>query len=1035
LGLASAVIVQASGVAPGALENETSLAVVPGGQTLSASTTLTFTKGDEVWVDVDGDLKVDPGDTIRYEITIENAGPATATGVTFSDTIPVYTVLSGTIKVSPLAFDDVYTTVGNTLLEVGTPSSPSGAPKIASSSPITANDKAFNGTNALVNDDSLFSIVDMDTTSAQGGTVIDEGGGAFSYLPPAGFSGADAFTYTIKNAADELTGTGRVDIVVGTRVFYVKNDVAGPGTGRSADPFNTLSAAESAANQTGDIIYVHYGDGTTTNQYAGITLLNGQQLTGEGVDLVVDGMTLYSAGTAPTIGNGVGDGVTLAQSNTVRGLTVGNASGYAIADGGGTVGGLTINQVTINNNIGGGVNIANGGALDVTLDSLVSFGGISGINLNAVSGTATFTTVAIEGSSGAGIAITNNSGTVNVNGGTIGMGDDPAGNAVDIDGTGGGTGSINIAASVRKTTSGRVVEVTNRTGGAVIISGNLACDTSCTGLNVASNSAGSTTFSGGIKMIYTGANNAVTLSGNTGHTINFNGGGLSIYTTSGTGFSATGGAAGINVTGSGNAIDSTTGVALNVANTTIGGSGLTFHSISAGTSSGSTGTGIILDNTGSSGGLTVTGDGATAGSGGTIRNKTGANGSSNGVGIWLNQTRDVSLSYVQLNDFDNFAIRGTSVTNFVLANSVINGANGTSAAADEGSVSFDNLLGSATFSNDSISGGAEDNIVVTNSTGTLDRMMVTGTTIGANHAITGNDGILVEAQGAAVLRITVDNSTFTSARGDLFQANGLGTSTVDVVFTNNTLSNNHPNIVSGGGGTTFSGGSATAVINYTYVISGNTFRDALGNAITANFINGSGTVNGTIENNTIGVAGVSASGSSQGAGISVGAAQNVVHTVTIRNNVVTEVQGSTGGIDIVANTDVSFNATIVGNSVTVNGSFPFTALYTILGGGTGVEIGTACLDIRNNTFDASSVAFAGNAVFLDQISSLANYNLPGYAGSPNGEFMGGTASANIHTYLAGRGNVMVNGPFPGFPGGGVDAGLVVGVTGVGSGCP
>src|SRR6185295_4457148 len=70
--------------------------------------------------------------------------------------------------------------------------------------------------------------------------------------------------------------------------------------------------------------------------------------------------------------------------------------------------------------------------------------------------------------------------------------------------------------------------------------------------------------------------------------------------------------------------------ALNVANTTIGASGLTFRSISA--PSATTDAGIILINTGSSGGLVVTGldgvDGDTLpdpGSGGTIAHKTGGN--------------------------------------------------------------------------------------------------------------------------------------------------------------------------------------------------------------------------------------------------------------------------------------------------------------------------------------------------------------------------------------------------------------------------
>ena len=121
-----------------------------------------------------------------------------------------------------------------------------------------------------------------------------------------------------------------------------------------------------------------------------------------------------------------------------------------------------------------------------------------------------------------------------------------------------------------------------------------------------------------------------------------------------------------------NILTTTTGTALNVANTTIGAEDLTFQSISAGTGAGSTGVGISLDTTGSVGGLHVTGlDGGDAGTApdGLWRHhpghKTGADGSTTGgVGIYLNNTSDVQLAGMQLNDFDNFAIRGNQVTDF-----------------------------------------------------------------------------------------------------------------------------------------------------------------------------------------------------------------------------------------------------------------------------------------------------------------------------------------------------------------------------------
>src|SRR5688572_12468963 len=68
----------------------------------------------------DGDGKADPGETIEYTAVIQNSGADPATGVTFNDIIDLNTTLvDGSLNVSPLAADDTYATIGNTLLEVG----------------------------------------------------------------------------------------------------------------------------------------------------------------------------------------------------------------------------------------------------------------------------------------------------------------------------------------------------------------------------------------------------------------------------------------------------------------------------------------------------------------------------------------------------------------------------------------------------------------------------------------------------------------------------------------------------------------------------------------------------------------------------------------------------------------------------------------------------------------------------------------------------------------------------------------------------
>src|SRR6185295_12345308 len=79
---------------------------------------ITATKVDS-FPDLDG--KAAPGETITYDVNINNNG-TDATGVNFTDTIDSNTTLvPGSLKVSPLAYADVFSAAQNTPLSVGAP--------------------------------------------------------------------------------------------------------------------------------------------------------------------------------------------------------------------------------------------------------------------------------------------------------------------------------------------------------------------------------------------------------------------------------------------------------------------------------------------------------------------------------------------------------------------------------------------------------------------------------------------------------------------------------------------------------------------------------------------------------------------------------------------------------------------------------------------------------------------------------------------------------------------------------------------------
>jgi uncharacterized repeat protein (TIGR01451 family) len=299
------------------------------------------TKTDALSDDADSDGKADAGDTIHYTVDVENNGPGSANGVTFSDTPDANTTLvPGSINVSPLAFNDSYAAVGNTLLEVGRPASSNVAVRDANGS-VTANDTEFLG-------DSFDVAPISNGTTANGGTVNLFADGSFTYLPAAGFAGTDSFTYTISDdgvgGVNALTDEGTVTITVSERVWYVNNAAASNGDGRSTSPFNSLAAVNGAgdADGAGDTIYLYTGNAAYPGGFA---FENNQQLIGEGAALVVNSNTLAPAGSNPTLTNASGDGITLALNNTVRGLTISNPSGVGVS--GTNVGTLSIDDTTI----------------------------------------------------------------------------------------------------------------------------------------------------------------------------------------------------------------------------------------------------------------------------------------------------------------------------------------------------------------------------------------------------------------------------------------------------------------------------------------------------------------------------------------------------------------------------------------------------------------------------------------------------------------------------------------------------------------
>jgi hypothetical protein len=555
-------------------------------------------------------------------------------------------------------------------------------------------------------------------------------------------------------------------------------------------------------------------------------------------------------------------------------------------------------------------------------------------------GTITFQTGSLSATSGNGLQFDNADGTYNFDGTTTLNGGDAG---VDI--LNGSSGTFSFASGMA---------ITNPSGTAFNISGGGAANVTYAGtithdvgaiVSIAGETGTSTkAFTGAITDGDDGDGSGISLTGNSATTTMRFAGGLVLNTGANAAFTATGGgtveicdenpcnpgAVGALI----NKITTTSATALNVANTTIGANNLEFRSIS---SIGGSSTGIILDTTGPSGGLTVTGDGTNTSvggnsTGGTIAGKSGLNGSTTtGIGVYLNNTRNVVLRRMTINGTNqNYGIRGNLVTNFTLEYSTVSGANGTVDSLPspenygEGAIHFGNattngVLGTVTFTNNSISGGRARNLSIVNTATGTTTLTIKGNTFGAIQAGAGNQSLAVEARVSSgiVINSTVggtaagEPNTFTSAPADLVNFTGQDQTTMDVVFRNNVLSNNHAgNIIGGCSLTLATKGTMT------FNVDGNSFRDAHGSAITlfkASATIGTPSFSGIFNNNTIGVSGVADSGSKSGNGIFVSAGGTGTMSFTITNNTIRRIAGN--GHIYADNTGGSYTAnfTIKGN--------------------------------------------------------------------------------------------------------------------------
>lgn len=868
-----------------------------------------------------------PGDKIRYDQTLTNNSGNPATNLSFADPTPAGTTHLGQ-NVSPLALDDSYSAVGNTLLRVGIMPS-SGGPETVSNLTPTANDREFFNDTFTVTRVMAVSTVSNGTitaTSTNGGTVVmyvyD---GSFTYLPPAGFQGTDTFTYTISDDGTEvnppvpMSDTATVTITVADMLWYVDSSAASGGDGRSTRPFNSLTPLN-GANGSGDAdainqtICLYPGTYTT-----GLQLEDGQKLLARSHGFFSGNtQVLGASGANPTLEGGLVAGF----SNTVQGVNLGTSASRPALSGT-TVGTLTMNSATaglINNTSGAAVAITSSGTLNLTFTSVTCSGGSTyGIRLVSCSGTFTANGGALSNTSTTAAAVQLEGGSLDFT---------YKGNVIDA--------------------NGPLVVMTAQNGGTKLFTGEVSTGASGNG-------------SGGIELTST-HNNTI---------FNFEGK-LTLNSGSAASLKATGASAGngtLRITHDSNTISNTNATALQIKNINISSDGVKFRSIS---SSGGENIGIVLDDTGTAGSFTLTGSGfaSRSGNGGTIQNKTGTDGSTTaGIGIYLRKTKAPTLRELNLVSFSNQAIFATEIDGLSLNYTTINGSFigtvGTSTRSNDAAIglgllnwmtSTNGFTGTVTINQCEINNSAGSLIEGYLNTGTA-TLNITNCNLHDSTSTTGADAILLETAGNANATVLIKDNTITNARSQAVQVNAAGTSRVTATVQGNSVSRSGGTPQGNEGIVLTSGQDAWLTASVT----GNTLTGLPGAAIFVGQIPGnassSSDLRATISSNNI-TAPTGALNHAICAYLSSTAGASAPARVLITSNTINQ-QSTTGVARAIsvdgpdADTTPGVDATVTSNTVTMGSSAAPGAIY--------VNSRRALLrgEVRSNSVTYSNTPAAG----------------------------------------------------------------------------
>lgn len=349
--------------------------------------------------------------------------------------------------------------------------------------------------------------------------------------------------------------------------------------------------------------------------------------------------------------------------------------------------------------------------------------------------------------------------------------------------------------------------------------------------------------------------------------------------------------------------------------------------------------------------------------------------------IYLAAVTDVRLSRVRVDKGGHTGILGDEVTNLTLDTVTVEDAGD---EAGEHGIAIRGLHGRSQMFDSTVKDSSARQLSILNRDGEGE-LEIRKCRFDGGPPPAGQQGLLLELDGSARMSVAIDDSEFTEHFSDAIHAIAGGTASLEVFVYNSRF-----NAVSSAVNLVVNGEAHLA-----YRVTGSSIRGATAAAISVNAGITTGTAEGVIAENTIGVAGVAGSGAKCGtcSGITVRATRGGKVETTIRGNTIRQVDGY--AIHVNARGTARLAATITGNTIAEPHGANVLNAIALQAGALSSDTARLCADVSANRIGGAWDPQGGGAAIATSSRGAATVAVAGMAGDTSD-------AAAVKQHLSGR---------------------------------